>query len=136
MNITYKLMGSGILIGIVSFYGYRNFKEHKILSNKKSNTEILNNNVDLGIYKITAAKRVYFKIVNNNTYALKVERIIPDCDCYAVAANKKIINPHDTLVVDAKYNAYSGPFLKKIHVYFKDDKIPLVLFFKGKVIIE
>jgi len=132
----YKLIIGGVVLGIIFFFVYRMYLGNERFSGQKNSTKIINNNIDLGLYKITSPKYVHFQIVNNNANDLKVEKIIPDCDCYSVVANKKLITPNDTLVVTAKYDAYPGPFLKKIHIYFENDKTPLLLFFKGKVITD
>lgn len=126
----------GGVLGFIVFFLYKHVKKNDLFPYYEVVTgpKVIRNDIDLGSYQITTPPNAYFKIVNDKDYNVYVDKIIPDCDCYSVKFDKELVLPNDTLTVEAKYDKYSGPFLKKIHVYFRNRQAPLVLFFRGEVI--
>ncbi|UEG54019.1 DUF1573 domain-containing protein [Mucilaginibacter daejeonensis] len=126
----------GVTIGVAIFFCYHYYQSlgrTRIIEFKPT---VNNNNINLGQYDIRAPKHAIFEVVNNGDQDIIIDKVIPDCDCYSVTVNKDRLSPNDTLIVDTKYDAYPGPFLKKIHLHFKGHATPIVLFFKGKVLRE
>lgn len=137
MNRNFKIIVIGILCGGLSLSGfyYLLHKKHKVGNNNTNNeVVVIKSELDLKTYRQNVPTLAQFYIVNTGDKQIYLDTIIPDCDCYSAKADKLVVKHLDTLKIEAVYNKYTGPFLKKIHVYFKEYNMPFVLFFKGKVI--
>ncbi len=77
-----------------------------------------------------------FKVVNQGTAPLVIDRVSPTCGCTAVVVSGNTINPGESAVISAKINTtgFSGNISKDVRVFTNDPLTPtLILTLKGVV---
>ncbi len=91
--------------------------------------------IDLGDIPQGTPKSIVFEFRNTGEKAILITNVKPSCGCTLADYTKTPIQPGETAIITATYDATAkGPFTKNVTVTTNAEETPKVLFFKGIVI--
>ena len=96
---------------------------------------LLNKNVDFGKISIADSATIQYKIWNRGDNELKINQVVPSCECTIVDMAKKDIAPNDTLVVRVLFKPEKLGKVKKEILLDVNTATPFhILTFEGEVV--
>ncbi|MFH2036536.1 MAG: DUF1573 domain-containing protein [Candidatus Zixiibacteriota bacterium] len=89
----------------------------------------VNANHDFGFIPIDYDFIHYFHVANIGKADLKIEKMIPNCDCTTASTNDTLLKPGDTADILIHFNTlnYYGPTTRHVTVYSNDPDHPTIL---------
>lgn len=96
---------------------------------------LLNRNIDFGKISIRDSVSIQYKIWNRGKNELKVNQVVPSCECTIVDLEDKVIAPNDTLIVKILFKPEKVGKVKKEILLDANTAPPFhILTFEGEVV--